>query len=181
MKIHQNRFPFIFCLFLFSFLIFNSSCTKEGPIGPAGIDGTNGKDGNANVSSRELFIEPTHWTAVGVFGTPNFHRTLEIPIPALTTSIASTGLVLVYFKSAGTDNWRQLPYTRTTSSFTEVFDFTHKSGLITLKVEASDNRAFAHAGTIRIVLATKAGRVRAEGDVDFGNLHEVEDFFNLTN
>jgi len=110
------------------------SCSKEGPVGPAGpqgiqgpagpqgVQGVQGPQGNANVSSGTFTLSNAnykndYWTITtgpsSALG--NFAKKATVNVPAITSGIFNTGTVLVYLKTpngltATLSTWSLLPF-----------------------------------------------------------------------
>jgi hypothetical protein len=85
------------------FSLYFASCAKDGEIGPAGNDGTNGKDGNANVTTTiGTNLVWQDWSGASKV------RAVTISVPSITQSIIDKGAVMVYSSNDKTV-WIPLP------------------------------------------------------------------------
>lgn len=161
----MNSIKTISTLFLLVTMAFFSSCTKEGPAGPAG------KNGNANVVSSS--VTSGSWTYVA----PSWEQTFTYP--AITSTILNSGAVLVYVQS-GT-NFYQLPYTfYPSSSFSRTFTYVHYLGGLKVFVTDSDLTQPSDPGTLTfkvVVIASSA--LKQNPDVNLKDYNAVKKAFNL--
>lgn len=97
--------------------------------GDDGEQGAVGNDGNANVKVGVVDLTSADWlwNSSYVFSTSNTSTTshatryTDIEVPAITESIHTTGLVLVFFQpSTSVDGWEALPFQFT--NFSSVFN-----------------------------------------------------------
>ena len=166
----------VMLLMLPVFVLF-TSCQKEGPegpqgpAGPAGPQGPQGEEGNANVMSFSFDLNSTDWVDNGTSGDPGFFISQDLVVTELTEDILNTGLILVYFANFD-DSWQQLPAFIVNSTFTQKFDYTATLGLISLKVQATDNLASNFNGEIRVVLAT-ADIIEGLEGIDTSDMYAV--------
>jgi len=95
---------------LFSVLL---SCTKTGPVGPAGTPGTNG---NANVISNTYSVAANGWTAsTSIYFT-------QIAIPAITQAVLDKGTVQVFNGDFSNTFWAAMPYSTEDEELTYVIE-----------------------------------------------------------
>lgn len=88
-------------------LIGIGSCSKEGPVGPAG------KDGNMNVQSKIYTITPSMWYNGGDY------LRLLLPDSNITQKVVDSGEVHVSIKGYYSTSWQQVPATWYSGSYTE--------------------------------------------------------------
>ena len=145
-------------------------CKKE-VAGPAGTDG---KDGNANVVSSTIVINPSGWYVAGT------QYRADITYSAITSGIVSTGAVLVYIGN-GT-SYEQLPLTiYPASTYSETRDFFYYNGGLSLLSYDSDLTlplAPPSSASYKIVVIASSSLIQ-HPNVDFKNYDEVCRIFNL--
>ncbi len=144
-----------------------SSCSKEGPVGPAG------KNGNANVVSSSSVI--TNW---------NYNSSIESWVgvhtyPAITQSILDKGAVLAYLKDG--NSYYQMPFTfyDNPDYATSLKVETYLGGLSVHWADSDLNEPI-HPGnrTIKVVVIS-ASELKAHPNVDFKNYNAVKKAFNV--
>src|SRR5688572_11878941 len=107
MKEHR-LLPALIC----SIVLLLSSCTKEGPEGPAG------KNGNANVKTSTLTFSNWTWDSSNSFMYANFTWS------EITSSVMNSGAVYLYVNTSA--GWAALPRTLYPSStYSESQRFTY--------------------------------------------------------
>ena len=97
-KKYMKKLPIAcFCFFL----IFLSSCTKEGPQGPAGV---------GNLKSKTIAINPSDWQ----WNSSQLAHYVDVPFDAINSSLISNGAVLGYLDGSfdGVNGWFSLPFTK---------------------------------------------------------------------
>lgn len=163
---------------LLSFLLLASitafmSCSK-GDMGPAGkdgqdgIDGTDGQDGNANVKNTVMTLSASDW----VFFSSDIWY-VDLQVPTVTTDIASTGLVMVYFQEA-IGEWYALPFSRGSQSY----NFWVMSERVRIHSQNSSIAPTKFTGKVRIVAVSSEGRAR-NPNLDWTDYEVVKEHFQL--
>lgn len=156
---------------LFLAVIFISGCKKEGPPGPAG---TNGTDGNANVTSLVLNTGGG-WSWDGA----NYWRVATwTGLSNLSTEVVNSGAVMLYYKS-GSD-YLAMPFALNITSTIQLhgnFDYTYN--VLRVYWELSDladpNPGYTEFKLICIPPASLIGH----NDLNLKNYNEVAKTFNL--
>lgn len=145
-----------------------TGCKKEGP---PGKDGTNGKDGNANVVSSS--VTSGGWSYVS----PSWEQAFTYP--AITQNILDKGAVLVYVQSGS--NYYQLPYTfYPSSTYSRTYTYVHYLGGLKVFVTDSDLTQPTNPGTLtfKVVVIAASGRA-ANPNVNYNDYNAVKKAFNL--
>lgn len=146
------------------------SCKKE--TGPAGAQGTAGKDGNANVKNSTIFINANEWIYA-----PGICKVTKL-VPELTADIIDKGAVIVYSEGSGSGSWDALPTSSAqTNGLVLTYGYNMQVGKLNLEVTFNQNITLA-AGTLtssnfKLVLISGSARA-ANPNVDFSNYKEVE-------
>ena len=78
-----------------------TGCTKEGPVGPAGANGTNG---NANVTNQVFTLTTSNWGSTST----NWYSNITYPN---ATATALLGSVQVYYSINNGTSWTAMPCT----------------------------------------------------------------------
>lgn len=147
-----------------------TSCTKEGPAGPAG------KDGNANVISSNT-VTLSNWISLYDDGT-EFTYSSTVTWPTITQDIRDRGLVMAYMKNPSTQAWQALPYSYSGDGYSDAINFDVNTGLVNITYDGYDLSGSPGASsmngliTIRLVAASASART-AHPDVDWTNYEEV--------
>lgn len=147
---------------------------KDGETGPAG---TNGMDGNANVTATTYSVST--WT----YSSPAWSANLAVP--ALDPDNINTAAVMVYFGS-GTNTWTAAPNTYYNSSGNYFSGFVTSVGNVKVTwiyngVGSGDdpNDFFGTTTTaIKVVVIPPAG-LASHPDVDLKNYESVKHEFSL--
>lgn len=161
-----------FFLLLASISIFIACKGEIGPAGPAGQDGADGLDGqngNANVKNLVTTVSATNWV---LFNSGLSYIDLSVPI--VTTDIAATGLVMVYFQEAGNE-WYALPFSRGSQSYF----FWAKPGQVRIHTQNDSTSPTKFAGNVRIVAVSSEGLVR-NPNVNWTDYASVKKAFKLS-
>ena len=157
MKTIRNFFKFSILILI---LIFNSCSSEDGvdgQIGPQGVAGTNGQDGNANVVSV-LFENQTISSGFNVFD-----------IPELTQEIFDMGLVYGYVTVTGNNYWEPLPISEVQKIILEIDKI--EVGKVTLRATFTQSNL-----RLRFVLVEGND---ARSIVNFKNYEEVQAYYNF--
>ena len=145
-----------------------TSCTKEGEVGP---EGPAGKDGNANVNSKEFTI--TNWVKDG----DEYKGTISYS--AITADIIDKGAVLVYLAN-GNGGYMSMPISFVVNgnlyTFTPVF---YEGGVTVWASSTSTSYTGPTTGTFKVVVIDGNSARKAKTTIDFSNYKEVKDYFNL--
>lgn len=153
---------FLSAALLLSQLSIIVSCTKEGPQGPAG------QDGNANVKSYTVGVEPYQWS-----GSEGSYR-VNINMPAITQAIYDNGDVRVYVKASDAESYQALPYTWPDFSITR---YWYQVGSVQL-----DEKFVSQ--TMKPEIYSEFKIVVIEGglqnkNLNFNNYEEVRSYYSL--
>ena len=149
-------------------LIF-SSC-KKGDTGPAGKNGTNGKDGVANISSKNYYLSPSSWSAIssGRYQITEFDSDI---------ADATTDGIEVFVSVSGLNNgaYFGLP---TTSFFnpSDNLGYSYLNGTINLIYFYSS--APTYYITLKVVVIPPSQR-KAHPNVNHHNYEEVKATYGL--
>lgn len=146
-----------------------NGCAKDGETGPAGKNGIDGQDGNANVTgTNSVTVTAGDWTLSSGYYSTGFTNT------DITQAIVDKGIVMVYEK-LGTQ-WQALPYLNDDQSR----DFTFGVGTVTIWAHNADLTTPTNPGTqtYRIVIIS-ASNLAAHPEVDFRNYKQVQTAFGL--
>lgn len=141
------------------------SCTKEGPMGPAGANG------NANVVSST--ISSSNW----VFTSPSWAITFTYP--AITQDIIDKGAVLVYLKSG--QSYSQLPVTiYQSASYSTSLEVASFLGGVKVFWTDSDLTQPTNPGNkeFKVVVIAASGLAQ-NPNLDFENYEAVKQAYNL--
>jgi hypothetical protein len=147
-----------------------SSCTKEGPAGPAG------QDGNANVISSNT-VTLSNWISLYDDGI-DFTYSSTVTWSTITQDIRDRGMVMAYIKNPTTQAWQALPYSYSGDGYSEAFNFDINTGLVNITYDGYDLSGSPGASslngyiTIRLVAVPASART-ANPDVDWSNYQEV--------
>lgn len=147
-----------------------SSCKKE--TGPAGAQGTAGKDGNANVKNSTIFVNANEWIYA-----PGICKVTKL-VPEITQDIIDKGAIIIYSEGVASGSWDALPYSSAeTSGLVLTFGFNIQAGKLNLEVTFNQNQTLP-AGTLtssnfKLVLISGSARA-ANPNVNFKNYKEVE-------
>ena len=162
-----NKLKTIFSLLILTSSLIFSSCTKEGPVGPAG------KDGNANVVSSTL--TNVSWDEDGNTWVIN------LTYPAITQEIINSGAVLVYI--GGNNSYTQLPFTIYSSDeYSTSFNYAVSVGSIQIECSDSDLILPQQPGNVNIkVVVIASSQKHLIQDTDVSNYNEIKDALNLPN
>ncbi|MBN8703186.1 MAG: hypothetical protein J0M08_08975 [Bacteroidetes bacterium] len=150
-----------------------ASCKKEA--GPAGADGTNGTNGNANVKSQTDTVTTWTWDAAGSYKYSN------ISVPNLTADIVANGAVLVYLKTTS-GTWAPLARTIALTASTSMNQrFVYTTGNVQIIIQNSDlSQPTVSSLTFKIVCIAGSAMAKQK-DVDFRNYTAVKETFSLVN
>lgn len=153
-----------------SFLTLLASCKKEGPPGPAGLDG------NANVKTSTVTF--SSWTWDGSSGAQYDYA--NFTWSAITSDIVNTGGVFVYV-SNGAGGWLPLPRTVfPNSAYVQSQRFNYTTGAFTVIVQDSDLTPPVNMGTWTIKVLAVAGTLRqAHPGLDWNNYSAVKAALHL--
>lgn len=151
-----------------------TSCAKDGE------DGAQGPQGNANVQSATYSVSPGDWGAFGTAGQVGYGFGVNLNAPIVSSSIASSGAVLVYLKS-GTDRWVAMPLTFPEGA-TWNKTWLYSIGPSSVQLEVYDDDLYTAAPTVvhefRIVAIANSGMMVNSG-VDLTDYDAVSDFLGL--
>ena len=117
-----------------------TACTKTGPAGPAGTAGTNG---NANINTWLVTINPADWnTSLAASG---FYYE-DIPTDSITAAVVSKGAVSVY-NEGSTGIWVAMPYQyfATATVFIE-YGYTYNQGNCRIWLQTSNASTINFSG-----------------------------------
>ena len=83
------------------------SCTKEGPAGPAGVQGPAGV---GNLQSKQVTINPSDWQ----WNSSQLAYYVDVPFDAINSTLLSNGLVSGYMDGSfdNVSGWFSLPFTK---------------------------------------------------------------------
>lgn len=178
---NMKKFTLLFLAVLFTMVY--SGCKKdpgpEGPqgeTGPAGPQGPQGPAGNANVSSATYVTNSSTWG----YDATNQYWYQTLTAPSVTSSIVSTGAVLVYIETS-TDTWAQLPRTiYLSSSYSQSQRFIYWTDNVRIIIQDSDLTQPANPGTKKFKVITIASSARtANPDINLSDYNAVKKAFNL--
>jgi len=146
-----------------------NGCAKDGKDGAPGPTGATGATGNANVSSATYSTTSSNW---GYDGT-NQYWYCNLNASSITSSIVSTGAVLVYIETS-TNTWAQLPRTRAiSSSYSRI-------GNVQVISQDTDYTQGPNPGTQKFKVVTIASGAKITNpNVDFNDYYQVKAAFNL--
>jgi hypothetical protein len=158
-----------------------SSCKKpeKGPKGDTGAPGSNGNNGVTNIVSFSLQATPSSWVHIGTSGQSGDAYMATFSVPALTSTMLTTGAVIMYIQTGTTIT--QMPialtiYQNVTSSF--YFDAT--TGLV--RVYTADSDFYTLQPSInwdfRLVIIP-SGRIKK--NVDISNYNDFMTIYNIKN
>jgi hypothetical protein len=102
-------------MILFAGLLALAACKKgdkgdTGPVGATGATGTTGDAGTTHATATVVTIPSTGWAHIGSILAPGDGYECTVIATNITTDIASTGSVIVYWSEDTLVNWKQLPY-----------------------------------------------------------------------
>lgn len=154
---------------------FMFSC--RGPQGPAG------QNGNANVASSTVTVNPSDW-----YWDNNTSWRVDIDYDAITTDITDFGAVLVYMSNNGT--WRQLPmtfYYSTVDQQTGVESFfssslevsSYDKGVSIFWTENDFYNGYRPEQHDFKIVVIAAGLYNSRPDVDYSDYNQVKQAFQL--
>jgi hypothetical protein len=150
-----------------------TSCTKEGPAGPAGAQG------NANVHSKTITINPSSWYHVGTSGSSGDGFEADLTNTDITSAIASSGAVLSYI-SSDNSTWFSLPQTAPFSTWSESINIFYSTGSISVVIQDSDFLTVAPGAPLYLKMVTVANAGMVEhSTTDWSNYQEVSALYNL--
>jgi hypothetical protein len=150
-----------------------TSCTKEGPAGPAGATG------NANVHSKTITINPSEWYQIGTQGSSGDGYRADKADADITSAIVNSGAVLAYISSDNT-TWFSLPQTAPFATWSESINILYSTGTVSVVVQDSDFLTVA-PGTplyLKVVTVASSGMVE-HSSTDWSNYEEVSALYNL--
>lgn len=179
----MKKFSLI-CMTLLSVLFIASCRGPQGPQGPAG------QDGNANVASSTLTINPDNWEwdcfYIDGDGNQRGQYLVTIDYPAINSNVFNYGAVLVYMEVEGT--WSQVPLT---------YFYYEQEGSDVYFYEANIKVATLSDGGLRLfwtqndfwkvqpdthrfkIVAIEASVYNHRSDVDYSNYEAVKTAFQL--
>lgn len=147
-----------------------TSCTKEGPAGPAGADG------NANVASSNV-VALNNWVSSFDNGT-EFQYTSTISWGGITQAVKDNGLVMVYMRDNSTTDWTALPYSDAGSGYSLAYNFDVAVGSVVVSFNGFDNTGSPGIGTMngvytaRIIAIPSSAR-KANPNLDWKDYNKV--------
>lgn len=155
-----------------------SSC-KKGDTGPAGAQGANGKDGNANVKNLTVFVNANEW--INKSGESEVTKL----VPEITADIVSKGAVMVYMEGSGSGSWEALPTSSADASgLVLTIGYAIEAGKLHLMVTFNDNITLPNgtleSSNFKIVLVAGSAR-SANPNMNLQNYNEVKTTYNFTN
>ncbi len=174
----MKKFLYFSAIILVSVLLIQ--CTKEGTQGPAGINGTSGLDGNANVTTY-IITDSIKLLWGGNYIQLHYDSTFNIP-----DSIQNEGVVLMYMRfSSSMTFWYPVPGVGLNG--TCLIRFALGDERIAINIMNPDGSVWSggtppEVDAIRIILipASTIILLGAPGrSVDVSNLDEVMDYYGL--
>lgn len=157
---------------VFLFIVtFNMSCSPED--GEQGIQGEPGAPGNANVHSKTFQSSEIIWNSQVVFGTNS--RVTTLNFEAITPSVVSGGVVMVYGGFLFGGNWTALPFSYYENGNDRHFFFTVQTGSVKIYYNNSANTTPVPPNISFRVVAIEgslANRMRQNG-ADFKDYKKV--------
>ena len=149
--------------------LFFSSC-KKGDTGPAGKNGTNGKDGVANISSNNYYIAPSSWSMIS---------SGRYQVTQYDTDIAdaTTDGIEVFVSVSGLNNgaYFALP---TTSFFNPNDNLGYSYTNSTINLLYFYSSAPSYYITLKVVVIPPSQR-KLHPNVNHHNYEEVKAIYNL--
>ncbi|MGY6560946.1 MAG: hypothetical protein ACXITV_02455 [Luteibaculaceae bacterium] len=169
----MKKLILIFTVLMLGALFLVSSCTRE-------VEGPPGRDGNANVNSRTVTINPNDWIIDGN------SQIADIIMPTLTADILNNGAVLAYMEF-GSNIWLHLPTTiqlfdeQAEENFFVTLEVESSIGLVSIYWSELDLEFLAsNPGTQRFRIVTIGGNsLRESPEVDFSNYNQVKEVFQI--
>lgn len=177
---------------LFSTMIL-TSCTKEGPAGPAGATGPvgptgatgpagpTGQTGNANVRSNTITLLPNNWS----WNNASNNSYSDITWSAITSDVFNYGFVYAFIKSTnnGQDIWIPLPKIEPlTPTVWNKYDIAYISlGGLRIRYAWSDNRNSPPTTTNTFKLVAVSGTAKAANpNVNWQDWNQVKEALHIT-
>ncbi len=133
-------------------------CAKDG------VEGPRGPQGNANVHSQIITVNPSDWT--NSFG----YHIVGLQVASITSDIVATGAVMVYSSYEGT-SWVALPYTLSAVDHSYEYD----AGAVQVRYEGGE--AIAIPTTFKVITLSSSGMIPS--DLDLTDYDAVKDYFKL--
>ncbi len=165
-----------------SFLL--NSCAKDGDTGPAGANGTAGKDGNANVKGYLFTVNNTDWTVVN-----NANWQYKFNCPAITKGVMDSGMVIVYWDAnnlplPNTSNYVTPPfigYQIATRTITSSWQLSPSgTGQVTVSIYDPTGVSIPAQGPLDFkVVVASAGNRMANPNLNWNNYNEVKASLNI--
>ncbi len=128
-----------------------TSCKKaeQGPKGDAGAPGTNG---NANVKTTTVTVQPNQFYYTG----GNIMANADIFWTTITQDIVSNGSVQAYMLTA-TNTWAPMPITIYNSGYQTLFDYSYTLNKVSISIAFSNLNTISVTQPITFKIVATAG------------------------
>ena len=161
----------IIAVCLIAFATTNCQKPKDGAVGP---QGTNGKDGNANVSSVTLNANSWTWDGTNYWSTASFAN-----ISILTSNVVNGGAVMMY-ENFGSGVYMALPQTiNLTSSVQQHSFFSYANNTVVVYTENSDLSNPNPSATSYKLVCIPPAIIKSNPNIDLTNYSEVKHVLDL--
>lgn len=142
--------------------------------GSKGDPGPTGAQGNANVASGTITVAggTSNWSFQGA---PTYESYVDLTDNSITSSIISTGAVLVYESSDGGTTWTALPYTNySTTGESYTTSYTYTTGAVTIWDANSLDTYDPPLNSLTFKIVAVASNVRKKNpNVNWNNYNDV--------
>ncbi|MCC7333243.1 MAG: hypothetical protein IT232_11625 [Flavobacteriales bacterium] len=168
----KNKLKLITAIALVGMLSLFAGCAKDGKDGAPGPAGSPGTDGNANVKSETFTVIPGSWQTSG--STIYVDKSSSL----ITSSITSSGVVLVYIQS-GTA-WQALPYTFPQGTLSTILRYYYTDGQVQIQVtqESGTPTIPTSSLTFKLVAISSSARL-SKPNIDLNDYYQVKAVFDL--
>lgn len=174
----MKNFKNFFLLIISAAVLTLAGCAKDGETGPAGKDGANGLNGNANVQHFSFSINPGDWSTYGTPGNTGHGLYYERNIPEITQDIIDNGLVKTYILTGGYQI--ALPTIIYTPSYQIQYFDASSVGTLEIDLLLSNLATPTVSGSFSFKCIIIDGTVRAMNpDIDWNNYNQVKSRLNI--
>ena len=147
----------------------NGTNGQDGDTGPQGPQGATGADGNANVKTGTVLINPSSWN----WNAPTLSNYVNINDPDITASIVSSGMVSVFF-STSSGTWIALPTTTYSGSTLINYGYGYSLSTVTISVTSSSGTSLTFNPITFKVVAIASSIRKANPNTDWNNYEQVQ-------
>jgi hypothetical protein len=156
---------------LLASILFFTACKKSaGPKGDTGAAGAQGPAGNNNITVQTFTTATSDWTT---YSWPYNYVEAVLTVPAITSTVVSSGDVHVYMLDATGTMWMGMPY----SYISNQYNYKYKAGQVILDLTLSNNTAPMNPGTQQFkVVVIPPALIKKYPNVNWNDYNSLQKF-----